>query len=200
MTRSIVRTSKKLSWLLRHGAAEAGLAMDAAGWASIDDVLATLRISRRQLQDAFEQNDKRRLQIDGDRVRCCQGHSTAGTPVTADALEATWTPWTGDVAFHGTYDGALDGIARDGLVPQARTHVHLAESMDSTVGKRSRVHLLLHVGADRLRAAGIGGFAAPNGVLLARRVPLDCIVDLTPRTKRTRANEAELRARLFGSG
>ena len=201
MSNSLIRTSKKLSWLLRHGANETGLTMDAAGWAPVDEVLRILRLTPGQLQAAFEQNDKQRLQIRDGRVRCSQGHSTAGTPVTAEALEATWTPWGGDdIVFHGTYDGAVDGIAAGGIVPQARTHVHLAASPDSKVGKRSRVHLLLHVSVARLAEAGIGLFEAPNGVLLARRVPVDCIVEVTAKTRRTIADEEAIRRRLLGSG
>ena len=35
---SIANASKKLSWLLRHGAEEAGVAMDAAGWVAVTGV------------------------------------------------------------------------------------------------------------------------------------------------------------------
>src|SRR5258706_432319 len=44
--------SKKLSWLLRHGAGETGIDMDAAGWVAITDVLRTLHMGRAALEDA----------------------------------------------------------------------------------------------------------------------------------------------------
>ena len=47
-------------------------------------------------------------------------------PVTHDALEASWERFTGVGPIgHGTAIEALSGIAREGVVPQARTRVHL---------------------------------------------------------------------------
>ncbi|HEY8427875.1 MAG TPA: RNA 2'-phosphotransferase [Sandaracinaceae bacterium] len=61
-----IRTSKRLSWLLRHGAAEAGVALDPAGWAAVDDVLRALGIERAVLEEVVRENDKRRFELDGD--------------------------------------------------------------------------------------------------------------------------------------
>jgi putative RNA 2'-phosphotransferase len=192
--------SKQLSWLLRHGAGEVGLEMDAAGWAEIADVLRALDMSRAALMEAVEHNDKGRLEVRGGRIRACQGHSLAGMPVTAEALEATWTPREGDApVWHGTRTAALAGIAREGILPGARTHVHLAEAIDSVVGKRAAVDVMLEVAPARLREAGIGLFQSPNGVILARRVPAACIVGLVPMVEKARRREAELTA-LLGLG
>lgn len=191
------RESKRLSWLLRHGANEAGVSMDAAGWVAVADVLRALGLSRADLELAVRENDKRRLELAGDRVRACQGHSTAGTPVTAEALEASWTErLSAAPVWHGTASAALAGIAERGILPIARTHVHLAEALTSKVGKRANVDVMLKIDALRLREAGISVFAAPNGVLLARQVPRAAIVDLTPMTRRARGEEATLRALL----
>lgn len=198
-SKRFVRTSKKLSWLLRHGANEAGLAMDPAGWAAIDDVLAMLRISRPALEDQVARNTKRRLQLDGDRIRCCQGHSTATMPVQLDALEASWQPYTGgDVIWHGTRLSALPGIDASGLKALRRTHVHLARSLDSVVGKRSAVGAMLAVCPQRQKSAGFPVFEAPNGVLLTRRVPRACIVGVVPMTRRAKA-QAETLYDTFGA-
>lgn len=195
--RALAQASKTLSWLLRHGAREAGLAMDAAGWASVDEVLRALGISREVLARVVAENTKSRLELDGDRVRASQGHSLEGTPVTLEALEASWTPVLATApAWHGTHLDALPGIAREGLLPVRRTHVHLAEAPSSRVGKRASVHVLLEVSPVRLAGHGLGLFRSPNGVLLARRVPPDCLVDLVAVTARARAREPELRALL----
>jgi putative RNA 2'-phosphotransferase len=175
------RLSRRLSWLLRHGAGETGLAMDEAGWASIDDVLAVTGITRRQLLQAVEDNDKNRLQLDGARIRACQGHSLDDMPVTRAGLEGSW-----DVVeptqplWHGTYLHALADIARHGLRPGRRTHVHLAATPDSPVGKRTSVDVLLAIDPRRLRAAGITVYRAPNGVHLTRAVPPGCITQVEP--------------------
>jgi putative RNA 2'-phosphotransferase len=188
-------TSKKLSWLLRHGAGEAGLEMDAAGWAEVEDVRRLLHMGREALEAAVRDNDKSRLELRGTRIRACQGHSRQGMPVTCEALEATWEAYEDDGAvFHGTRIAALEGIARAGILPGERTHVHLAEAIDSTVGKRASVDVMIEVSPIRLRAGGIHLHRSPNGVILARHVPVSAIVGLVPMIERARRREAELRA------
>jgi putative RNA 2'-phosphotransferase len=172
-----IRLSKRLSWLLRHGAGGAGLDMDAAGWAPVDQVLAALGISRADLEEAVRRNDKGRLQLAGDRVRACQGHSLEGMPVTRAALEASWVMLTPSRSlWHGTSVGAVAGIAAGGLLPGRRSHVHLAADADARVGKRTRVDLLLEISPRQLAGHGLCVFRPPNGVLLVRHVPVACIV------------------------
>jgi len=199
-SRRVVRGSKKLSWLLRHGANQEGLAMDAAGWASLGDVLALTRLGLPELERILRENDKHRFQRDGERVRASQGHSLAGTPVTLEALEASWERL--DLGerrvVHGTRadEALLRAIGQTGLLPGARTHVHLAASAASHVGKRSNVGVLLEVSASAMARAGVGIFRSPNGVILARRVPPDCLVGLQALTQRAKKDEARLREAL----
>ncbi|MEM6925968.1 MAG: tRNA 2'-phosphotransferase [Myxococcota bacterium] len=191
--------SRKLSWLLRHGAHEVGLSMDAAGWATVDDVLRHVRATRRALETVVRTNDKGRYQLVGARIRACQGHSTSGTPVTADALEASWERVSRDrLLYHGTSPDSVAVIAQSGaLRPMARTHVHLADTPDAKVGKRANVGVLLVVAPQRLEAAGHRVFRSPNGVLLVREVPWDCVVDLVAVSRRARAAHEALRRQLI---
>jgi putative RNA 2'-phosphotransferase len=155
--RAIVKHSKAVSRLLRHTAGERGLAMTADGWSDVDEVCALLGIDRATLALAVEHNDKSRLQLDGDRVRACQGHSREGMPVTLEALEASWTRVQPvDLLWHGTSVAAIEGIALTGIEPVRRTHVHLAPATDSHVGRRTRVDLLLGIDPER-RGAGQTG-------------------------------------------
>ena len=166
------RDSRRISRLLRHTAGERGLTMSADGWAAIADVLAELRMKPADLAAAVEDNDKQRLQVDGDRIRACQGHSLDGMPVTREALENSWERVYPDhLLWHGTNWAALPAIRREGLRPGRRTHVHLAPSEDSPVGRRTAVEVLLAVDSGDLAV-----FLAPNGVLLTREVPADAIV------------------------
>ncbi|TDD15570.1 RNA 2'-phosphotransferase [Kribbella turkmenica] len=166
------RDSRRISRLLRHTAGERGLTMSADGWASIEDVLRLLEMDRRSLDTAVDQNDKQRLQVDGERIRACQGHSLAGMPVTREALENSWERVYPDhLLWHGTTYQALDGIKAHGLLPGRRTHVHLAPSKDSQVGRRTAVDVLLGVDPGDLVV-----YRAPNGVLLAPFVQPDAIV------------------------
>ena len=198
MDRQLIRRSKKLSWLLRHGAHEAGITMDPAGWVPVDQVLRATGLSRAALAEIVAHNNKRRLQWVGERVRACQGHSTEGAPVTPEALEATWTRHAGPgPVWHGTHLAALDAIHASGLSPQRRTHVHLAEALDATVGKRANVAVMLAVDPAGLAAAGYPVWVAPNGVLLTRRVPRPCILGARPMTRAARDRASELAER-FG--
>ncbi|MER7247888.1 tRNA 2'-phosphotransferase [Kribbella sp. NPDC000426] len=166
------RDSRAISKLLRHTAGERGLTMSADGWALISDVLQTLALDRAALEKAVEENDKRRLQVDGERIRACQGHSLEGMPVTREALENSWERiYPVDLLWHGTNRAALAAIRREGLRAGRRTHVHLAPAKDSPVGRRSAVEVLLGVDSGNLEV-----FRAANGVLLTREVPPDAIV------------------------
>ena len=196
-TPNVRRTSKRLSWLLRHGAGESGLKMTEAGWASLDDVRAALRCSRETIQAAVEHNNKSRFQVRDGLIRASQGHSREGMPVTREALEASWTRYVGDgLVWHGTHVDAVEGIARDGIHSGGRTHVHLAAALDSRVGKRANVHVMLGADPASMRARGVELFESPNGVVLARRVPAECLVSLRAMTRRAREEEARLRALL----
>lgn len=190
-------TSKRLSWLLRHGAPSLGIAMDAAGWVAVADVLRALRLTRAELTEVVELNTKSRLDVRGEQIRASQGHSTEGMPVTHDALEASWERFVGEgPIWHGTAVEALRGIAREGIVPQARTHVHLADALDSKVGKRASVDVMIEVSTARLGELGIGVFQSQNGVLLARRVPPEAITGIRTLSERARREEHALRALL----
>lgn len=194
----LIATSKRVSWLLRHGASERGVAMDDAGWVAVADVLRVLRLSPAQLDAVVAQNDKLRFERQGSLIRACQGHSERA--VTRGALEASWAEHHGgEPIFHGTSVEAALSIAREGIGAQARSHVHLAPSRRSKVGKRWNVALLLAVDPARVRGHGIRIFASPNGVLLARRVPADCIVGVEPLTGAAQARLHDLRA-AFGLG
>ncbi|MEM9073719.1 MAG: tRNA 2'-phosphotransferase [Myxococcota bacterium] len=188
--------SKKLSWLLRHGASDEGIPMDAAGWVRVDHLLAHLSISRETLEELVRTNTKQRIQVEGSRVRACQGHSFS-VPVTREALEASWAPYgTEEPAWHGTSVDAVSSIAAEGILPRQRTHVHLAPSTDSAVGKRSNVHVLLRVSPSRMSAAARALFVSPNGVVLAREVPAACIDGVHCVSKKARA-QADAFASLF---
>ena len=171
--------SKKLSWLLRHGAQAEGLAMDDAGWVSVSDVLTRLGMERATLELVVARNNKSRLELDADRVRASQGHSLATMPVTQEALEASWSRYEGgDSLWHATLTKHLDSILRSGINRGCRTHVHLASSRGSKVGKRFNSPRLLEVSLASLRVSGHEVFMSANGVVLTRHVPPESIIKI----------------------
>ncbi|PRP92205.1 RNA 2'-phosphotransferase [Enhygromyxa salina] len=194
MERRLVKKSKRLSWLLRHHATDQGLDMDEAGWVAVDQVLSALQMSLAELELVVRENNKQRLQLDGGRVRACQGHSLDNRAVTREGLERSWATYGGEgPVWHGTKVDAVPSIAEQGILPVARTHVHLAPTLVSKVGKRAAVHVMLEVSPARLRAAGVVLYQAPNGVVLARDIPASCVVGLRAMTRRARERELELK-------
>ena len=186
--RRIKGQSKRLSWLLRHGAGGEGLAMDSAGWVRIQDLLAKLRLSQAELEMIVRENNKSRFEVSGDLVRAAQGHSLEVMPVTQDALEASWSVYqhTHGSIWHATQQRHVDSILAQGIMRGDRTHVHLASSIDSHVGKRTNAPILVEVSVAQLRASGEEVFESPNGVVLTRYVPSSSILKVRRFTSRRR--------------
>jgi RNA:NAD 2'-phosphotransferase (TPT1/KptA family) len=87
MNKKMVDFSKFLSFVLRHGAKEVGIEMDAQGFVIVDDLMKTGRAKHYSLADlqfVVESNSKKRFEIvqfDGPegtkiwKIRAVQGHT-----------------------------------------------------------------------------------------------------------------------------
>jgi putative RNA 2'-phosphotransferase len=168
-----IRISKFLSLVLRHEPAKAGLALDAAGWVEVDELLrgcasAGVAFSREELKQVVAQNDKQRFAFSEDRrrIRANQGHSVE---VALDYAPAA----PPDVLFHGTADRFLASIRAQGLVKAQRHHVHLSadRAVAVEVGKRHGRPVVICVAAVAMHGAGHAFFRSANGVWLTDRVP-----------------------------
>lgn len=165
--------SKFLSLVLRHKPQSIGLVLDAAGWASIEELLsraaaAGRRISRDALAEVVVSSDKQRfaLSADGLRIRANQGHSID----VALGLDAATPP---DTLFHGTASRFLVAILSAGLDKRQRHHVHLTHDPATAraVGQRYGVPVVLGVDAARLHTDGHVFYRSANGVWLVDHVP-----------------------------
>ena len=146
------RTSKTLSYWLRHSPEAAGLDLDSEGWAATEAVLAA--------------SDKNRFELSGGHIRARQGHSVN---ITGDWRAATPPA----LLYHGTVDRLLASILAQGLVPGARHHVHLAADLATArkVGARRGRPVILEVAAGELAAQGAEFLLTGNGVWLVEQVP-----------------------------
>jgi putative RNA 2'-phosphotransferase len=169
----LVKVSKYLSRHLRHNPDRLGLRLEPGGWVRVDDLLRAcadrgLRVSREDLDDVVERNDKRRFAFDesGTRLRANQGHSV---PVDLQLSPATPPP----TLFHGTNRGAVDAILREGLRPMGRHHVHLSTTIDVArrVGARRGRPVVLAVAAGAMSAEGHAFYVTENEVWLTAAVP-----------------------------
>jgi putative RNA 2'-phosphotransferase len=170
--RDVARRSKRLSYVLRHAPASAGLTLDAAGWADVDALLTALGWTRAELEYVVATNDKRRFAFDetGRRIRASQGHSVA---VDLGYVQVVPPP----VLFHGTVERSLPAILAEGLRPGRRHAVHLSADAETArrVGARrggagGEVIVLL-VDAAAMAAEGAVFTRSANGVWLVDAVP-----------------------------
>ncbi|ALK98168.1 RNA 2'-phosphotransferase [Massilia sp. WF1] len=172
MKDQIVATSKLLSYVLRHRPDSIGLALDAHGWAGVDELLACLdahgkRIDRALLERTVAGNDKQRFAFNDDRsrIRASQGHSIA---VDLQLREAEPPA----VLYHGTASRFLKSILAAGLRAGGRQHVHLSADVATAmrVGARHGFPAVLAVDAARMHADGLAFYQSDNGVWLTGEV------------------------------
>ncbi len=172
-TKQTTRLSKFLSKHLRHAPEAIGLHLEAGGWVAVADLLAACAahghpLTRDELEDVVEDNDKQRFAFDeaGQRIRAQQGHS-----VEVDLQLVAAEPPA--VLYHGTVPAALPAIRHTGLQKMSRHHVHLSpnEATARRVGQRRGRPVLLAVDAAALHAAGGVFYRSGNGVWLVDSVP-----------------------------
>lgn len=169
----LVKTSRFLSYHLRHRPEELGLQLAPGGWVPVNVLLAAsarkgFTIGREELEEVVARNDKRRFAFDesGMRIRARQGHSA---PVDL-GLEPVEPP---PALYHGTPEKSLPAVLREGLKKMRRHHVHLSSDIETArrVGARRGRPALLEVDAHAMRRDGHEFYLSENGVWLVERVP-----------------------------
>lgn len=168
-----VKTSRFLSFVLRHHPESIGLSLDQNGWVEVDLLLSAMKrqgrgISRSFLEQVVATNDKKRFAFsdDGSRIRASQGHS-----LSVDlALETQAPP---EVLYHGTVASFLASIRSEGLKPGSRQHVHLSIDRETArkVGQRRGKPVILRIAAKTMQAQGHQFYCSANGVWLVDWVP-----------------------------
>lgn len=168
------KTSKFLSFVLRHRPDEIGLTLDPHGWASVSDLIekaraAKVSLTEELIREIVRTNDKQRFALsnDGTKIRASQGHS-----IKVELALAPQQP--PEFLFHGTATRFLDSIRRDGLKPMSRQHVHLSpdEATATKVGQRHGKPVILKVKAGEMWRAGREFFLSENGAWLTEKVEM----------------------------
>lgn len=166
--------SKFLSYVLRHAPESIGVAMDAQGWVSIDELLEKngKGLTRDMLDQIVREDAKTRYAIsdDGLRIRANQGHS-----VEVDLkLKSAVPPPT---LYHGTNEGVIKTVLKEGLKKMNRHHVHLSADAETakTVGARRGKPVVLTVDTRNMVKEGVKFFLSENGVWLTDFVGPECL-------------------------
>ena len=175
------KTSKFLSYVLRHAPEAIGLALDEQGWASIEQLITCANASGRQLSrelllEVVRTNDKQRFALseEGLYIRASQGHSVT---INLD-LKPQLPP---DKLYHGSAKRFLDSILKHGIQPGNRRHVHLSLDYETAiqVGRRHGKPIVLAVNAKAMTTEGFVFFLSENSVWLTDTVPAKYLTVIT---------------------
>jgi putative RNA 2'-phosphotransferase len=176
-TNEETRNSKFLSLVLRHKPEEIGLALDSEGWALVDELLTKsnqkgIPLTLDALTKVVENSDKKRFTFSDDftRIRANQGHS-----IDVDLKLSSVEPPS--ILYHGTAEKNMASILENGLLKQARHHVHLSSNPETacTVGKRYGTPVILEIAALEMHDCGYPFFISKNEVWLTDHVPVKFI-------------------------
>lgn len=172
--KSTLSKDKYLSFILRHGAVDQGLAIDEQGFVDVTELLATALkqrylITPEELQSIVDASDKKRYSFNEDktRIRANQGHSI---PTVSLEFSMHTPP---DVLYHGTTERNKASIEEKGLLRMKRHHVHMSEyeGIAVSVGVRYGRVLLYKVDAKAMVENGYQFLQSTNGVWLIDHVP-----------------------------
>lgn len=161
-----------ISLALRHKPEAANITLDAHGWADVNELLAGIRatgrdIDRGVLELIVKTDQKQRYSFSPDktRIRANQGHSV---PVDV-GLEEVLPPET---LYHGTAEQFLIHIWKEGLQPMNRLYVHLSldRKTAENVGRRHGKPVILAVSSGQMSRDGIKFYRSKNNVWLVKAV------------------------------
>ena len=173
------KLSKEISYALRHAPWEYELELDSEGFVHVEQLINAINesgnydrpITISDLEYIIKSSDKKRHEIQGDKIRALYGHSIP-MHISKDVIVPP------DVLYHGTTHKALDAILCDGLKPMSRQYVHLSIDTDTAVqvGKRrDDSPVILVIDAHKAYTDGISFYKGNDKVILADFVPVDYI-------------------------
>ena len=172
-----IKISKKLSFILRHGAEKLGIEMKSDGYVLVSDILkhkSHSLWSEEDIQRVVKNNEKQRFALryndNGDlEIRANQGHSV---DVPELQLEEIIDPSLYPTLIHGTNFRAWDLIKTEGLKTMNRTHIHLTTGLpgDGEVisGMRKSCTVFIYIDMSKAIKDNIKFFKAANGVILTK--------------------------------
>lgn len=172
--------SKFLSFVLRHKPEAVGIQLDTEGWADVQLLLFACenngnRTTTEQLRRVATR-DKQRFAFseDGLKIRANQGHSVRYVKVPyAEAVPPQFL-------YHGTATRNVASIENIGLLKRDRHHVHLTESVQTSleVGRRYGEPVVIRIITRPMLEAGTKFYLSDNKVWLVDYVPASCLHSL----------------------
>lgn len=164
----LVKESKRLSYLLRHGAKKENIKISSDGFVEIKDILAiNPGLSRTIIKRIVDNDQKNRFFIKNDKIRANQGHSMDLDVEMEHITNHKDIP----VVIHGTYMSNWLNIKANGLSKMKRNHIHFAVGLlgENGVisGMRSSCNLFITIDIEKCMKDGIKFYRSANNVILS---------------------------------
>jgi len=162
------KTSKFLSYVLRHHPELINLNLDENGWANVDELITKSKndsqgFTFEELDEIVETNDKKRFIFNEDktRIRANQGHSV-------DINLALIPQQPPEFLYHGTAQRNIESILEKGIEKRNRQHVHLSQDIETAtkVGMRHGKPIILTINTEKMFDDGIEFYLSENNVWL----------------------------------
>lgn len=171
------KTSKFLSYVLRHHPELINLNLDENGWANVDELITKSKndsqgFTFEELDEIVQTNDKKRFIFNEDktRIRANQGHSI-------DINLALIPQQPPEFLYHGTAQSNIDSIFEKGIEKRNRQHVHLSQDIETAtkVGMRHGKPIILTINTEKMFDDGIEFYLSENNVWLTDFVDIKYI-------------------------
>lgn len=176
--------SRKLSWLLRHGAIAEGLQVQDNGFINVQSILQhpnykdcfNLELLQTIVgSDRKQRYTLRRIENSEDyEIRANQGH-TLKEVKEEQCLKRIISANEAPLAVHGTYFKYWPAIKCQGLRRMSRNHVHFATSntrADNISGFRSDCQILIYLNVKKvLDSEELKLYRSDNNVILCSGLP-----------------------------
>lgn len=166
------RLSRFISLVLRHKPEEAGIQLDAHGWADVNELISGINNTGRDidfntLEEIVKTDSKQRYSFNDNKtlIRANQGHSY---PVDVELVEKQ----PPDYLYHGTARRFVPMILADGIKSMSRLYVHMSKDLDTAkkVGSRHGDPVVLVVNSGMMHNDGVKFYLSQNGVWLTEYV------------------------------
>jgi len=196
-----MKVSKKLTYLLRHGAAKAQLNMKGDGYALLSDVLVKAglqkSVTHERVLEIVANDEKGRFSTRSDDdgtlwIRANQGH-TLDLVDRETLLKKVESADEYPVCIHGTSFEAWNSIKNTGLHRMRRNEIHFAKGHFGTVtsGFRSSSQVLIYMNLALCLEKGIPFYESDNGVLLSPGLGVKGVIPTGFFSKVTTAKSSE---------
>lgn len=168
MREGYIRLSKKLSYLLRHGAVKEGLSIKEDGFISIDQLLSEKLqgYTLEDIKEVVETNDKKRFIIRENNgileIKATQGHSIKEiNNLCLKPLDRV----DFDI-IHGTYYKNWEAIKSKGLSCMKRNHIHFSKGLNFICGLRKSAEIYIYIDFEKAKRDGLKFFESENEIIL----------------------------------